>query len=428
MNHPLIEPLEARIAPASLSISGATVQEGNSGTTILTFSVTLDQMDPGTVTVDFATADGATATALDNATTAGGDYVGMSGTLTFAPGDLTKSFDVTLNGDTTFEHTEFFSATLTNAIGASIGTATATGTIANDDMQPAISINDVSGLEGNDPATPNSLVFTVQLSNPSVETVRVSYTTSDGTAQVSGNDYTPENQVLTFSPGEISKTITVPITADTMSEVDETFVVNLNGAQQATITDFQGVGTIINDDAGLRIGDATLTEGNLGATGNMSFPVTLTSAQPNAVVTLDYMTQDSSAISTGTTSVGTKDFMSKSGTLTLTADANGNATGTILVQVLGDGVKESNETFNVLISNASGGIPVSNSAGHGTIIDDDTGTITISNATITEGDSGQQDAVFVVSLDSPATGTVTVDYMTQDGTAVSVDPLKDFMV
>ena len=427
MNHPLIEPLESRIAPAALTISGATVFEGNSGTSLLTFTVTLDQSDPGTITVNYATADGATLTALDNATTAGGDYVAASGTLTFAPGEVTKTFDVTLNGDVTFEHNEVFTATLTNAAGATIATGTATGTIANDEMQPVISINDVSVIEGTGLGTPASLNFTVQLSNPSVETVQLSYATSDGTAQLSGNDYTSISQVLTFAPGETSKSVAIPVTSDSVAEADETLFVNLSSAMHATIGDGQGIGTILNDDAGLRIDNAQLTEGNLGATANMSFAVTLTGAQPNAVVTVDYRTQDGSALSTGTTSAGTRDFTTTMGTLTLTADASGNATGAVLVPVLGDAVKENTETFSTVLSNVSSGVALANSTATGTILDDDAGTVTISNATITEGNSGQQDAVFVVSLDSPAAGAVTVNFATQDGTAVSVNPLKDFL-
>ena len=67
------------VGTSSLSIDDVSVTEGNAGTTIATFTVTLSPISGQTVTVDFATADG-TATTADN------DYVATSGTLTFTPG------------------------------------------------------------------------------------------------------------------------------------------------------------------------------------------------------------------------------------------------------------------------------------------------------------------------------------------------------
>ena len=77
MKNPLIEPLEARIAPAAFSIvSPAAIQEGNSGTRDLVFTVTVTGEHPSNVSVAFATADG-TATRLDS------DYTATSGALYF---------------------------------------------------------------------------------------------------------------------------------------------------------------------------------------------------------------------------------------------------------------------------------------------------------------------------------------------------------
>jgi len=64
---------------SSLSVDDVIVVEGDSGTTTATFTVSLSAASSGTVTVDYATADG-------TATTADDDYVAASGTLTFAPG------------------------------------------------------------------------------------------------------------------------------------------------------------------------------------------------------------------------------------------------------------------------------------------------------------------------------------------------------
>ncbi len=75
-----------------VSIAGATVVEGNTGTKSLTFTVTLSAASDAPVTVTYATADG-------SATIAGGDYQAATGTLTFAPGQTSKTITVLVNGD-----------------------------------------------------------------------------------------------------------------------------------------------------------------------------------------------------------------------------------------------------------------------------------------------------------------------------------------
>src|SRR5439155_17168571 len=110
--------------------------EGNSGTTSFVFTVSLSNASSQTITVTYATADG-TATTADN------DYVAASGTLTFNPGDTSKTITVTVNGDTKFEPDETFTVKLSGATNATIADGQGQGTIVNDDTQPAISINDV---------------------------------------------------------------------------------------------------------------------------------------------------------------------------------------------------------------------------------------------------------------------------------------------
>jgi chitodextrinase len=114
----------------TLSIADASVQEGNAGTTPLTFTVTLSQAATGPVTVHYATADGTA--------TAGSDYTAGSGTVTFAAGEISKVISVSIIGDTLVEANETFSVALSAASGATIAHATATGTIINDDVAPPV--------------------------------------------------------------------------------------------------------------------------------------------------------------------------------------------------------------------------------------------------------------------------------------------------
>ncbi|MEQ1548799.1 MAG: Calx-beta domain-containing protein [Chakrabartia sp.] len=113
-------------AVPALSIGNATVVEGNAGTVSASFTVTLNAVSGQNVAVDFATANGTA--------TAGGDYVSQFGTLTFTPGQTSKTVLVTVNGDTTPESDEAFTVVLSNAVNATLSASTGLGTITNDDV------------------------------------------------------------------------------------------------------------------------------------------------------------------------------------------------------------------------------------------------------------------------------------------------------
>jgi subtilisin family serine protease len=226
----------------TLSVNDVTVVEGNSGTSTATFTVNLSAASTSTVTVNFATTDG---TATDPT-----DYQTTSGTLTFAPGQTSQTFSVTILGDTVVEPNETFTVGLSAPTNATIADASGTGTINNDDTASAgtLSINNVSGPEN---VTP--LVFTVTLSSPSASPVTVNFATANGSAKGGGGsraDFRNTSGTLTFTPGQTSKTVSIVIVNDTRDEVDENFFVNLSSAVGASISDSQGVGTIVDDDPG----------------------------------------------------------------------------------------------------------------------------------------------------------------------------------
>ena len=106
-----------------------------------------------------------------------------------------------------------------------------------------LAINDVSVTEGTSVAN-----FTVSLSSASSNTVTVNYATADNTA-VAGVDYVATSGTLTFTPGQTSRTVSVGINGDVMNEDTVSFNVNLTSPTNATISDSQGVGTIVDDDA-----------------------------------------------------------------------------------------------------------------------------------------------------------------------------------
>lgn len=227
-----------------VSVNDVSTTEGNSGTKNLTFTVKLSKPSSQTITVKYTTADG---TAVG-----GSDYVKQSGTLTFLPGQTTKTVSIQIKGDTVLESDETVLLVLSAPTHAFVSDAIGMGTIRNDDTapppptKPSISVNDVTILEGN--SGTKMLTFTVKLSKTSASPVTVKYTTSDGTAKLSDNDYIATSGTLTFAAGQLTKTISVAIKGDTKVEADETLLLALSGPTNATIGDPLGIGTIKNDD------------------------------------------------------------------------------------------------------------------------------------------------------------------------------------
>jgi hypothetical protein len=226
-----VEALEDRCVPASvgtsLSVGDVTIMEGLSGTQNAAVIVSLYAPSTKTITVNYSTA--AFGSAL-----AGSDYDAVSGKLTFAPGETTKSILIPVHGDRLAEYNEWFYVTLQGAKGATI--ADGWGTVTIVDSSPRLSIGGASSLLDAD-GIGTTMTFTVSLSAAYDQTVTVNFRTRDGIllegqfdAAYAGQDYVATSGTLTFAPGETSKTITVEILGSFNSEYDEWFAVDLSGA------------------------------------------------------------------------------------------------------------------------------------------------------------------------------------------------------
>ncbi|MFN2526912.1 MAG: Calx-beta domain-containing protein, partial [Actinomycetota bacterium] len=163
------------VVPVISIQAAAAADEGNSGTSTVDLTVTLSEATTVPVSVAYASANG-------TATVANGDYEAASASLSFAPGETSKTISVTVKGDTQVEAEENFTVTLSNPNGATLGTSVGTVTIRNDDF-PKITVNDVSHSEG-DTGTTTFAVLTVSLSVPATNPVSVNYETEDGTATI----------------------------------------------------------------------------------------------------------------------------------------------------------------------------------------------------------------------------------------------------
>jgi hypothetical protein len=272
-----------------------TQAEGNSGSTLYTFTVTRTGGTTGVL--DFAGTIAA-------GTSDGADFVGgvqptsFSGSI--AAGATSATVTVSIAGDTVIEADEAFQLTLTSVsnqsgISASIGSnATATGTITNDDT-PILSINDVSLSEGNGGTT--TYTFTVSLDRPAPDGgVTFDIGTANGTATTADGDYVERTLTSqTIPAGSTSYTFEVTVNGDAAPEPAETFFVNVTNVVNATVADGQGQGTIVNDDSvNLTINNPVVTEGNSGTT-VLTYTVSLSGPAPAGGVTFDIATADGSA-------------------------------------------------------------------------------------------------------------------------------------
>jgi uncharacterized repeat protein (TIGR01451 family) len=335
-----------------------------------------------------------------------GDYETAAGTLTFAPGDTTKTITVTVLGDLLDETDETMLAKLANATGATIADGTGTGTIVDDDGEPALSVGDASVTEGN--AGTTTMTFDVTLGAPSGKTVTVGYATTPGTA-AAGSDYDSASGTVTFEPGQVAKTVTVTVHGDAVYEADESLSLGLSGASNATVADGTGAGAITNDDGPptLAIDDVSHAEGDAGTTA-FTFTVTKTGAT-ELPATVDFDTADGTA-------TAPDDYTVTAGTLTFEPSQT-ERTLTVLVE--GDTTFEPDEAFTVTLTSPAGATILEGEA-TGTILNDDpqlSGTIqflgagsahneaAVISVNVTRSGGSQGAAQVTVTTDSSGTAT-----------------------
>jgi len=386
--------------PPNLTINDVTVVEGNSGTTTATFTVSLSAPAPSTdVIFDIATQD-------NTATTANSDYTTKTLTTQVIPaGQQTYTFTVNVNGDAAVEPDESFFVNVTNVSGATVTDGQGTGTIQNDDL-PGLTINDVSQNEGN--SGTSIFTFTVSLSIAApAGGVTFDIATQDNTATTADNDYVLRSLTSqTIPAGNTTYTFDVTVNGDTAIENNETFFVNVTNVSGATVLDGQGQGTIQNDDSpNLSIDDVSALETNSGTT-VFTFTVTSTLPAPAGGITFDIATADGTA-QDDDPATEDNDYVARA--LTSQTIPATQTTYTFDVTVNGDAAIEPDETFFVNISNATGAT-ISDGSGTGTIQNDDTPDLVISQVYGGGGNSGAQYTNDFVEIFNQ--GTMTVDFAT----------------
>lgn len=384
-----------------VSISEGTPSQTEPETKSLNFTATLSAACPQPVTVHYTT--------QDSTAQAPGDYLASSGTLTFAPGEVTKTASIIIKSDVQNEDDETFTINLSEASGATITKMQGLGTITNDDPVPVFLINDVLVSETNGGSV--QARFTLALSAPSSKVIIVSAkTTPAGSPEASaGIDYIALlPTTVTFNPGQITRTVNITVLGDTIDENDEKFAVMLSNATNATITDHLGFCVIADNDAApsLSVSAPNVIEGNQGIT-EMIFTLKLSSASARKI-SVQYQTL-SSALNPATAGA---DYTAVP--LTTVIFAAGETTKTVGVTINGDVLDEENERVALRLTN-----PVNATLGtisDGIIVDDDaTPGLSINDVSVGEGNSGTGLMMFTVTLSAPSGRTVTVNAQTGNG-------------
>ena len=378
----------------TLTAAPSSVSEG-AGATSVTVTATATSSISSSREVTVSVGGGGTATS-------GTDYAAVSSFIIKIPADSTSAtgtFTLTPTADDVVEGSETI-----GVAGASRST-TVTGTTVTltDDDNAAVTVDDASAAEGSD------ITFTVTLDKAVQGGLTVTPDFTDVTA-VEGTDYDENTTALSFTgtAGE-TQTITVSTTQDAVVETDETFTVGLtvsNAPSGVTSTD-TGTGTI-NDDTSGNVDNATVTINDASADegGSITFTVTLDNAvQGGLTVTPSY--------TNGTAASG--DYTTNTTGLSFTGTAN--ETKTFTVSTTEDAVLEADETFTVGLT-VSGTTLASRitatDTGTGTINNDDGATVTVNNASASEG----ADITFTVTLGAAVQGGLTVTPDFTDVTAV----------
>ena len=385
--------------PPALSIAApAAVTEGDSGSTDMTFTVSLDAASSKDVTVGYAVDTTSTATS-------GTDFTALSGTLTFAAGDTSQSITVSVSGDELDEEDETVVIRLSNAGNATLGTATATGTITDDDASPELA---------------TLAPVTVKLG----EAVDLTATATDGDGDTVSYAWTRDASETTPAlPG-----------GTTLNQGRLTFTPPAIGVYTMTVTAADGNGNTDSGEVTITVGTAdtlsapstlSVTE---GTDSSATIAITASAAFGGSGLTLSVTYNGgNSDTATGANNPADGDYDNDAVTQVV-FDAS-ETTKNIVIPITDDDLDEPTETFTVTIALAGGstlpaGFVLGNATTTVTISDDDESPqlperdATVAAPSALQVTEGTHSHATVTVTASQAFGTsVTFEVSYRDGTA-----------
>lgn len=398
---------DAQPPAGNLQFTASSASASESATNII-LSVSRSGGTYGAASVVCATANGTAQS--------GSDYTSVNETLTWGDGDAAnKSCTIPLVNDSSYELTETFTAALSGATGATLGSpSSATLTINDDDPQPPAGTLQLTQTAWSvaENVAGGTIGVTVSRVGGTFGAASVLCSAASGNATV-GVDFTNPSQTLTWTNGEAaSKTCTISITNDSTWEGDETFQVNLSGASGAALgTPASATVTITNDDPEPVPGTLSFSPVSysvLENVGVLHVLVARTGGVDGAVSV--------TGAAIGGTATGGNDYSYSSYGLTW---ANGEGGSKPLgVNVVDDAVFESAETIVFQLSGPTGGASIGGSTATVTINDNEPGVVSLNprNQTVSEGAGS---ITITVERVLGTYGAVSVAYSTSNGTAVA---------
>ncbi len=412
-----------------INVIGRGIAESAQGYPELQFIVTLSKPSLfDEVSLNYRTKDGTAQRASD--------YSAQDGTIVFAPGEVQKTISIfgEYFGDSLDESDENIVLEVfdpTNAVLPEDTLVYRTTAIIQDDdgtgSNRALFVSNPILVEGDSGS--KQAVFDITLSEPSTREINLNFSTKDGSA-TAGEDYTAKSGIVTFLPGQTVASVKVDVSGDNKVEVGEIF--SLVVQPTATITNgtaaSTGEATILDDDAGngtlpvINIEGRSVLESAEGYP-RIQYLLTLSEAQLDNEVRVEYRTKADTADTT-------LDFSPTKGTVTF-APGETQQIVDVFGEYFGDSLDETDESITLELFNPVNAAFANNETalqGTGIILDDDgTGSdrsLFVSTPLVVEGNSGQKQALFELRLSEPAATELTLDYVTQDETAVAGQDYK----
>jgi hypothetical protein len=251
------EPASAVTGTPDVSVGDVSQFEGNSGTRLLYFPVTLSRPSTTQISVSYTTI-GVSATGGKTSGT-GIDFKSASGVVQFTPSNTTgltttqKWVGITVYGDTISEPNEVLTLSLSSSQAKVLRNGT--GTILNDDVGSGlrVGVGDAAITEG-DSGTRSLRVAITLTSAPGATVVSVPYTitgitATHGTSAANGDYGSATSGKLTFKTTSTKKSLTIKVFSESTAEANETFRVSLGAVTGATVARQNGTATILDDDS-----------------------------------------------------------------------------------------------------------------------------------------------------------------------------------
>ena len=368
----------------------AATQTSTDETGLLTITAQLSAASSKNITVPFS---------VNGASTASdpGDYSVSASPLNIAAGATTANITITLAGDAIDEDDETVIIDMGAPTNASIGaTSNHTATITDDDAQPTVSFTSGAAASGTESGVVNIIA---QLSAASGKTVSIPFSVN-GSSTAGGGDYGITGSPVTIAPGSTTVAIAVTISADTTDEPDETVIVNMGSATNAT-----SAGTIVHtttindDDAAPTVQFTVASQASGSETGTMSITAQL-AAVSEKNVSIPF------SVNAASTAADPADYSISASPLAIAAGAT---TAVITITIATDAAPEANETVVINMGAATNATAAGTTNHTATITDDDIPTVQFTAASQSAAE-GVGSMTIVAQLSATTTSTVSVPF------------------